>query len=164
MVDRNIDISNHKKALLVAQAYLTEAYSDVEAVDTLIEHHTYNLAVYHAQQAVEKLMKACLAAKGKVGIFKHEIYPFFKAVFRDELSGDDFNILDSNIIQLEEEWALSRYPDWDVQPIWIPSEQYTKEDAEDRRQKMKDVFAILTNFLRKNYNLEKKWVDYPAFT
>jgi len=51
----NRDISNHEKALLVAEAYLIEAYSDFEAVDTLIEYSKYNLAVYHAQQAVEKI-------------------------------------------------------------------------------------------------------------
>jgi len=50
----NSNISNHEKALLVAKAYLIEAYSDFEAVDTLIECSKYNLAVYHAQQAVEK--------------------------------------------------------------------------------------------------------------
>jgi len=150
----NSDIE--EKALLVAKAYLIEAYSDFEAVDALIEYNKYNLAVYHAQQAVEKIMKACLATKGKIGIFKHEIYPIFKEAFEYDLSDKDFEILDSSIIILEEEWALSRYPDWDVEPIWIPSEQYTKEDAEDRREKMKDVFYILTDFLRKNYNLEKK--------
>lgn len=52
----NSDISNHKKALLIAKAYLIEAHSDFEAVDTLIEHSKYNLAVYHAQQAVEKII------------------------------------------------------------------------------------------------------------
>jgi HEPN domain-containing protein len=152
----NSDISNHEKALLIAKAYLIEAHSDFEAVDTLIEHGRYNLAVYHAQQAVEKLLKACLAAKGKVGIYKHEVYPFFKEVFENEISARDFKILDSSIIKLEEEWALSRYPNWDVEPIWIPSERYKKEDAEDRREKMKAVFHILTDFLGKKYKLEKE--------
>lgn len=152
----NSNISNHEKALLVAKAYLIEAHSDFEAVDTLIEYSKYNLAVYHAQQAVEKIMKACLAAKGKIGIFKHEIYPIFKEAFENELSDKDFEILESSIIILEEEWALSRYPDWDVEPIWIPSERYNKEDAEDRREKMKKVFYILTGFLKKKYKLERK--------
>jgi HEPN domain-containing protein len=152
----NSDITNHEKALRIAKAYLIEAHSDFEAVDTLIEHGNYNLAVYHAQQAVEKIMKACLAAKGKVGIYKHEVYPFFKAILENEISTRDFKILDSCIIKLEEEWALSRYPDWDVEPIWIPSERYIKEDAEDRREKMKAVFHVLTDFLGKNYKLEKE--------
>ncbi|MCK4734305.1 MAG: HEPN domain-containing protein [Methanophagales archaeon] len=50
----NSNISNHEKALLVAKAYPIEAHSDFESVDTLIECSKYNLAVYHAQQAVEK--------------------------------------------------------------------------------------------------------------
>lgn len=152
----NSDITNHEKALLIAKAYFIEACSDFEAVDTLIEHSKYNLAVYHTQQAVEKLLKACLAARGKIGIYKHEVYPFFKEVFESEISARDFKILDSNIVKLEEEWALSRYPNWDVEPIWIPSERYKKEDAEDRREKMKAVFHILTDFLGKKYKLEKE--------
>ena len=34
----NSDITNHEKALRIAKAYLIEAHSDFEAVDTLIEH------------------------------------------------------------------------------------------------------------------------------
>jgi len=48
----NSDIK--EKTLLIAKAYLIEAHSDIEAVDTLIECSKYNLAVYHTQQAVEK--------------------------------------------------------------------------------------------------------------
>lgn len=48
----NSDIK--EKTLLIAKAYLIEAQTDFEAVDTLIECSKYNLAVYHARQAIEK--------------------------------------------------------------------------------------------------------------
>ncbi len=33
----------------------------------------------------------------------------------------DYDIIEENVIELEEEWALSRYPNWEAEPIWIPS-------------------------------------------
>lgn len=50
-----------EKLFQIARAYLVEARADYEAVAALIQIGRYNLAVYHAQQAVEKLLKACLA-------------------------------------------------------------------------------------------------------
>jgi HEPN domain-containing protein len=61
----------------IANAFLIESQSDNEAVNILIQNKKYSLAVYHAQQCIEKLLKACLAAEGKIGIYKHEIFCFF---------------------------------------------------------------------------------------
>jgi HEPN domain-containing protein len=90
------------KPIDIAKAMLIEGNNDYEVVPILIESGKYNLAVYHAQQAVEKLLKACLASEGKIG---------------------------NAVIPLEESWANSRYPDWSIEPIWIPSQQYTLDNA-----------------------------------
>ncbi len=144
-----------EKTREIARAYLVEAWSDYEAVAPLIVCEKYNLAVYHAQQAVEKLMKACFAAEGRIGIYKHEIFALFKDSFLEKIGPQQIEKIEDSIIELEEEWALSRYPDWDVKPIWIPSERYTIKDAEDNKAKMINVFDTLVKFLKDKYQLEK---------
>ena len=120
----------------------------------LIENKKFNLAVYHAQQAVEKLLKACLAAEGKIGIYKHEIFTFFLNTFDEKIDTDIMRLLEDAVIPLEESWANSRYPDWSIEPIWVPSEQYTLDNAIMGETKMHTVFEILVTFLMKNYQIK----------
>lgn len=144
---------NYKK---IAIAFLKEAYQDFEAVDILIEHDVFNLSIYHAQQAVEKLLKSCLAIEGEVGIFKHEIFPYFKRVFESKLDQNSLDKLEECVSVIEEEWAKPRYPGWDEtgDTVWTPSEAYTKEDALDRKKRMKKVFEILIEMLKSHYEIE----------
>lgn len=142
------------KSLDIAKAMLIEANNDYEVVHILIESEKYNLAVYHAQQAVEKLLKACLAAEGKIGIFKHEIFSFFHSEFNNKINDETMGKLEDAVIPLEESWANSRYPDWSVDPIWIPSQQYTLDNARMSETRMQTVFEILLLFLSKKYNIK----------
>ncbi|MDP3104289.1 MAG: HEPN domain-containing protein [Candidatus Methanoperedens sp.] len=142
------------KPIDIAKAMLIEANNDYEVVPILIESGKYNLAVYHAQQAVEKLQKACLAAEGKIGIFKHEIFSFFHNEFTNKINDETMGKLEDAVIPLEESWANSRYPDWSVEPIWIPSQQYTLDNARMSETRMQSVFEILLPFLSENYNIQ----------
>jgi len=142
------------KPLDIAKAMLIEGNNDYEVVPILIESGKYNLAVYHAQQAVEKLLKACLAAEGKIGIYKHEIFSFFLYTFTEKIDTDTMRLLEDAIIPLEESWANSRYPDWSVDPIWIPSQQYTLDNARMSETRMRTVFEILLPFLSENYKIQ----------
>lgn len=105
----------------IARAFLIESRSDGEAVSVLIGNKQYNLAIYHAQQSVEKLLKACLAAEGKIGIYKHEIFYFFKDALGDKFQESEMKILTDSVPELEEEWSATRYPGWENDRIWIPS-------------------------------------------
>ncbi len=82
------------KPLDIAKALLIEANNDYDVVPILIENKKFNLAVYHAQQAVEKLLKACLAAEGKIGIYKHEIFSFFLNTFNEKIGTETMRLLD----------------------------------------------------------------------
>lgn len=137
----------------IAIAFLTESQSDYKAVRILIENSQYNLAIYHAQQCVEKLLKACLAAEGHIGIYKHEIFYFFKDATGNKFDASEMDILTDNIPELEEEWSVTRYPGWDNSEIWIPSEQYTIEDATEIGEKMEIVSNILKKFLKEKHNI-----------
>lgn len=140
--------------LEVAKAYLIEANNDYEVVSMLIEKKKFNLAVYHAQQAVEKLLKACLAAEGKIGIFKHEIFSFFMNAFNDKIDIETMVLLEESVVPLEENWAISRYPDWSKNSMWIPSQQYTFDNAKMNEMRMQTVFKILLRFLKEKYKIQ----------
>ncbi|MCZ7357743.1 MAG: HEPN domain-containing protein [Candidatus Methanoperedens sp.] len=142
---RNLDI---------AEAYFVEAKNDYDTVSILIKSKKFSIAVYHAQQAVEKLLKSCLAAEGKIGIFKHEIFSFFLNEFKDKIDNLKMAKLEDAVIPLEENWALSRYPDWSNKPIWIPSQQFTVDNAQMSEKRMQTVFEILLPFLKKKYKIQ----------
>ncbi len=141
------------KKLDIARAYLIEANNDYDVVSILIENEKFNLAVYHAQQAVEKLLKACLAAEGKIGIYKHEIFSFFLNAFNDKIDNETMGVLEEAVVPLEENWAISRYPDWGNEGIWVPSQQYTLDNAKMNEMRMQTVFKILLPLLRENYKI-----------
>ncbi len=138
----------------IARAYLIEASNDCDVVSLLIDYKKFSIAVYHAQQAVEKLLKACLAAEGKIGIYKHEIFSFFLNEFDDKIDNVTMAKLEDAVIPLEENWAISRYPDWSVKPIWIPSQQFTLDNATMSETRMRTVFEILVPFLKENHKIQ----------
>lgn len=137
----------------IATAFLKESQSDYEAVSILIKNNKYSLSVYHAQQCIEKILKACLAAEGKIGIYKHEIFNFFIETLGNRFREDEIKILKDNIPELEEEWAATRYPGWDNEQIWIPSERYTLEDAREMEARMEASSKILKAFLEERHGL-----------
>lgn len=140
----------------IAIAFLTESQSDYKAVSILIKNRQYNLAIYHAQQSVEKLLKACLAVEGKIGIYKHEIFYFFREIFVDKLDSDDMKVLEDNVPELEKEWADSRYPEWENEQIWIPSEEYSLADATKMKERMGAASKILKKFLKERHGIKRK--------
>ena len=138
----------------IAKAFLIEANNDYDVVLMLIENEKFNLATYHAQQAVEKLLKACLAAQGKIGIYKHEIFSFFLKEFNKLIDDATMQTLEDAVVPLEESWSISRYPDWTSEPIWVPSQRFTFEDGKVSELKMNTVFEILVPFLKMRYGIE----------
>lgn len=138
----------------VARAFVVEAGSDREAVGVLIGSKQYNLAIYHAQQSVEKLLKACLAAEGKIGIYKHEIFYFFKGTLGDMFEENAMKTLMDSVPELEEEWSATRYPGWENNRIWIPSENYTLDDARGMKFKMEAASSVLREFLEKRHGIK----------
>lgn len=140
----------------IADAFLIESGSDAKAVPLLIENNQYNLAIYHAQQSIEKLLKACLAAEGKIGIYKHEIFYFFRKAIGNKFSEDEMTELTNSIPELEEEWSAARYPAWEDGHIWIPSENYTLDDALQIEEKMNIASGILIKYLEDKHALRPK--------
>lgn len=147
-------MTTKEKLKNIATAFLIESQSDYKAVDVLFRNNQYNLAIYHAQQSIEKLLKACLAVEGKIGIFKHEIFYFFKEKLGEKFNEDEINILMDNVPELEEEWSATRYPGWgDDNKIWIPSEMYTLDDAREMKSRLESASQILIKFLDEKHGI-----------
>lgn len=49
--------------------------------------------------------------------------------FNNKINDETMGKLEDAVIPLEESLANSRYPDWSIEPIWIPSQQYTLDNA-----------------------------------
>ena len=61
----------------IAKAFLIEANNDYDAVSILLENEKFNLATYHAQQAVEKLLKPKFDSFHS---FLKKMYPLFSKI------------------------------------------------------------------------------------
>lgn len=146
-------MTDTEKLKQIAAAFFTESRSDYKAVQILIENKQYNLAIYHAQQCIEKLLKACLAVEGKIGVYKHEIFYFFKDAIGDKFDENEMKLLMDNVPDIEEEWSATRYPGWDSNGIWIPSEEYNFEDAGEIEKKMEIAANILKKFLKEKHDI-----------
>lgn len=59
-----------------------------------------------------------------------------------------------SIPELEEEWSATRYPGWESGEIWIPSEEYTIDDAKKMRRQMTTSSRILKKFLKEKHGIK----------
>ena len=93
---------------------------------------------------------------GEIGIYKHEIFYFFKEILGDKFEEVDLKILEDNIPELEEELSTARYPGWENDHIWIPSEEYKYEDAVCMESRLEIAPKTLKTFLKEKHKLEIK--------
>ncbi|MEK7396785.1 MAG: HEPN domain-containing protein [Candidatus Poribacteria bacterium] len=57
---------------------------------------------------------------------------------------------------VKDEWIRSRYPNWEdkSQPIWIPSKQYSKDDAEKALSVARKIHEIIKDILESKFQLK----------
>lgn len=115
-----------------AQGMLTDAERDRRIGERLSADEFYDKAVYHFQQAAEKGVKATLIA---LGIYRktHLAGGALKAVSQE---ADVPRVWRERLAEaarcceeLEPDLSLSRYPGIINDMLWLPSEEYTLEDA-----------------------------------
>ncbi len=126
----------------VAKAFLIESGVDLRAAKLMYEGEVYSRTIFSAQQAMEKVVKACLASKG-IFTTDHHISSVFSAVFGGDLEniGDIVDAIDA----LEQYGARARFPLYrrgDL-PIWIPSREYGEVHAGSALRKAEFVFEQL---------------------
>lgn len=131
-------------------AMLKDGERDYVIGKKLLEEGFYDKSVYHFQQAVEKAVKSVLIA---FGIFQ-------KTHFVGEVLVETVNtkevpdIWKGKLIRIAElsesiepDVSLSRYPGIRGNSLWLPYEEYEREDAADAEKKGNEVLSIAKDFV-----------------
>lgn len=135
-----------------AWGMLRDAQRDRRIGERLLEDGFYDKGVYHFQQAVEKAVKAILIG---LGIFQktHLVGAILGQVALEEkrvpvLWRDP--LLEAARIseELEPEVGLSRYPGVINDALWLPSEEYGRDDAEAAGAKAAKALAVAEGFVK----------------
>jgi HEPN domain-containing protein len=134
------------RAKEIARAYLIESEVDFEVSRILYQNGYNSRTVFFAQQASEKIDKACLAMKG-IYITDHNLSSIFTNVFREQIPEVDRIV--TAITELERHGTRSRFPLYHRPnlPIWIPSKEYKVDDAMNCLANLDIIFKTLKEFL-----------------
>jgi HEPN domain-containing protein len=134
------------RAKEIARAYLIESEVDFEVSRILYQNGYNSRTVFFAQQASEKIVKACLAMKG-IYITDHNLSSIFTNVFREQIP--DVDRIVTAITELERHGTRSRFPLYHRPnlPIWIPSKEYKVDDAMNCLANLEIIFKTLKEFL-----------------
>jgi HEPN domain-containing protein len=130
----------------IAKAYLLESEVDYKVANLLATTEYHSRTIFLAQQAAEKMVKACLAARG-IYTTDHNMSTLFRAVFGNELPQAEE--LARAVDALERHGSRVRFPLFQRPelPIWIPSQSYRREDAQRALETATGVIAALRAYL-----------------
>lgn len=130
----------------ITRAFLREARSDLNSAGILHAAGEHARSILHAQQTVEKVIKAVLAARGIVVTGRHQVSPDFATHCAD--LPDHAGIARIGA-RLERIGSRSEYPLFGDpnRPIWIPSEQLNDADAQQALDEATFVFDALSRHL-----------------
>jgi HEPN domain-containing protein len=107
------------------ELWLQNAADDLKSTKLLLEERIYNIACFHAQQTVEKLFKAFIAAYDQPIPRTHNLIRLHKIC--EDLSEDKLELDNDKLILLNDVYIDSRYPaDFGVLPSGQPGEQEAK--------------------------------------
>jgi HEPN domain-containing protein len=136
----------------IFEALMVEAQSDMRSAKLLLDGTEFSRSIYHSQQAVEKAMKASLVLAGIIITDGHWVSDRFLQAF-NEMHNIRNLIRDAKY--LERQATKSRYPLFTnaKRPIWIPSREYTEQDAEDAYRKALAIFKSIKQFLKEKHNI-----------
>lgn len=134
-----------------AEAMLKDGERDFLIGKNLLRDEFFDKSVYHFQQSVEKFIKSILIA---FGTFQktHYIGNVLLEEIRDKSLPDQWKQKLSEIAELSEELepevSLSRYPGIINNMLWMPSEEYEQEDAEESLKKAEVVLNTARDFYK----------------
>ncbi len=112
----------------IARAFLIESDVDYQVAQMLSKTPFHSRTIAFAQQAVEKLVKSCLALRGVVSL-EHNLSSLFRALY--QIDFPDMDELVRHIEELEHHGARPRFPLFQRRdlPLWVPSRDYREEDG-----------------------------------
>lgn len=133
-----------------AIAMFKDGERDYLIAKNLIEEEFYDKSVYHSQQSIEKCIKAILIS---FGIFQktHFVGEILTKTLNEENISASWKEKLLKIAEISEgiepEVSFSRYPGIINDNLWLPFEEYEKEDAKKARDKAEHVLSVTKNFL-----------------
>jgi HEPN domain-containing protein len=130
----------------IARAFLREAQSDLNSARVLLSAGEYARCIAHAQQTVEKTLKAVLAARGTIVTGRHQVSSDFASTCADL---PDAARIVQIATRLESTGSRSEYPLFGDpnRPIWIPSERFGSSDGQQALDEATHVFDTLAQEL-----------------
>ncbi len=148
-----------KKSRIAREAAISDSFqksarSDIKSAGILLKNKEYSTSLYHSQQAIEKILKAMLALKGRF-IFKHEVIAEFCKVFEKMVSLDFISLLKDKGFSIEQEGGSYRYPDFSGIEIFDPTEEFTKEDAKEGYRTAKEIVSKALKEIKKLKTLKQ---------
>lgn len=140
----------------IAEAFLIEADTDLKAAKIAYENDIYSRCVFFNQESVEKTLKTGLAVLGVYDLASHKVSNCFSQKFVGIIDASLINEISILAEVVESEWIRSRYPDWEdrSQPIWIPSKQYNKDDAEKALSVARKIHEMIKDILESKFQLK----------
>jgi len=116
--------------------WLEFAKNDLRAAELLLEDKIYNLVCFHAQQCVEKCLKAWLLSKDLSVPRTHRMADLLP-LLPDEIAEK----LDNRLILFDQFYIPTRYPDAfpGILPEGLPDEEDAKEALELAHETMKVI-------------------------
>ena len=136
------------KEVAISNSFIKTAKSDLNSARILLKNKEYSNSLYHSQQAIEKILKAMLALKGRF-IYKHEVIAEFCKVFQKTVSQDLINLVKDEGFKIEQEGSSFRYPDFSGIEIFDPAEEFDKEDAKEGYKTAKEIVSMAVKELKK---------------
>jgi len=130
----------------IARAFLIESEVDYRIAQLLSGTEYHSRTIYFVQQAVEKIVKACLSLKN-IRTVDHNLSALFAAVYQENFRNMDDLV--RGIDSLERHGARVRFPLFQRPdlPIWIPSRSYTEGDAGRAMRTGEVVYGALKAYL-----------------
>ena len=132
------------------ELWLQYAADDLKSAKVLLSEGVYNIVCFHAQQAVEKLLKALIATFKQPIPRTHNLIRLHKIC--EDLLESEIKFSSEKLLLLNDIYIDSRYPaDFGVLPSGQPSEQ----EAMIAYSNAKDIDKILRKLILKRIQQDK---------
>ena len=136
---------------------MIDAKSDLDAAKLLLNGEIYSRSIYHTRQAAAQAMKPCLALAGIIITDDHRVSDRFADIFRE---------MPVEIVRdakfLEHQGTRSGYPLFrdPSRSIWIPSREYTRDDAAGAYRKADRICSTIAKLLEDKYGVVFGLMDF----
>jgi HEPN domain-containing protein len=138
----------------LAKALLREAEIDLESAKNHIREKRYHKAVFDAQQAAEKAMKAALACEGITQIAEHDPSAFFASdiiVNAPEKWVNPLKEVLHDVAWLMDQYYFARYPKVRARRVVTPMDSYSERDAEEAVSTAGKTIKTISEFIKETY-------------